>query len=217
MMFRRKEKGYSREAHLAAAGKARARGKKRKAIAEYMRILEFDPDDYFVHGKVAALLAETKRFDEAVASFRASAEGYLKQGFYEKAIGVYTQASRLMPKDITIWEAIVKLQMEKNLRADAVNTLFKAHQHFRGKAVRDKGIRLLRKAFMIAPWHFEVTYELARLLAKTGEKDEAMRLFDGLADRSRGLHLRRIRSAMLRLSPTPTYAWRWLRTAFSGA
>jgi len=215
MLFRRK-KAYCRNTALEAAAAARARGKSKKAIAEYMKVLSVDPADHAVHGKVAPLLAARGGHDEAWKSFQAAAEGYIKEGFHEKAIGVYAQAGRLMPRRIEVWEAIAGLQMERNLRADAVNTLFRAHRFFKGRKTRDTAIGLLRKAFAIAPWHFEVTYELARLLAKAGNKEEALRLYEGLATRSRGMHLRRVRSAIMKLRPTPVTAWRWLRAAFSG-
>lgn len=214
MIFRKKNT-YCRSASLEAAAKARARGKNKKAIAEYMKILTVDPRDHIVHAKVAPLMAE-KDHDEAWKSFRAAAHGYIKDGYPEKAIGVYVHAVRFMPRRIEVWESIVGLQMERNLKADAVNTLFKAHRCFRGRKHRDTAIGLLRKAFSIAPWHYEVTFELARLLARTGNKEEALRLYDGLAVRSRGLHLRRVRSAIMKLSPSPVSAWRWLRAAFSG-
>jgi hypothetical protein len=75
---------------------------------------------------------------------------------------------------------------------------------------------MLRKAWKIIPWHFEVTFELARLLAKTGKKEEALRLLGDLERREGRSNLRRIRGAIFKISPTLGSAWLWLRAAVRG-
>lgn len=210
-MWFKRHKPYSRTEILEAAGKAQAKGKTKKAIAEYMKVLEANPDDHVVHGKVAPLLARTKQFSRSWSSFMAAGQGYELGGFGDKALSVYTHAARCMPLQVEAWESVTRLQLSRGLREDAVNTLLKGHRHFRGRRLREKAIRLLRRACEVIPRHFEVTFELARLLAKTGEKDEALRLLRGLAEREEGANLRRIRGAILRLSPTPASAWLWLR------
>lgn len=216
-MWPKRAKSYSRSESLEAAGKAASRGKVKKAIGEYKKVLEADPGDHVVHGKLAPLHARAKKFREAWASFRAAGEGYLQKGFSAKAQSVYTQATRCIPEEVEAWEVLAGLQQERGLQADAVRTLLNGSFHFRRRQSRHKAVRLLRKAFGAAPWHFEVTLNLARITAKTGGKAEAIRLLNGLAEREKGRNLRTVRGAILRLSPTPASAWRWLRAAISGA
>jgi tetratricopeptide (TPR) repeat protein len=215
MWFKRR-KPYSRSAIIEAAGKAQAKGQTKKAIAEYLKVLKADPDDHVVHGKVAPLLAKTKQFSESWSSFKAAGEGYNLGGFGEKALSIYVQATRCVPLEVEAWETVTRLQLNRGLRADSVNTLLKGHRYFRRRDLRQKAVHLLRKAWEITPWHFEVTFELARLLAKTGEKEEALRLLHGLLEREQSRNLRRIRGAILKISPTPASAWQWLRAALSG-
>ncbi|MFQ5353484.1 MAG: tetratricopeptide repeat protein, partial [Thermodesulfobacteriota bacterium] len=126
-------------------------------------------------------------------------------------LSVYIQACRCVPLEVEAWEKVSRLQLSRGLREEAVNTLLKGQRFFRGRALREKAIRLLRRAWEVVPWHFEVTLELARLLAKNKDKDEALRLLRGLAGREEGRNLRRIRGAIMRISPTPASAWQWLR------
>ncbi|HBZ72006.1 MAG TPA: hypothetical protein DEP35_20670 [Deltaproteobacteria bacterium] len=55
--------------------------------------------------------------------------------------------------------------------------------------------------------------DLVGLLARTSQREEALRLLEGLASRSSGAELRRVRAAEFRLSPGFRRAWRWLRAA----
>lgn len=216
-MFFKGRKSQSRTEILETAGKAQAGGKRRKAIAEYQKILKADPDDYVVHGKIAPLLARSKRFSESWSSFEASGQGYLQRGFVVQALSVYTQATRHMPRVINAWEAVVRLQIVRGQQADAVKTALVGQRNFRKPALRPEAVRLLRKAWEISPWHYEVTMELARLLSKTGEKKEAVRLLSVLAERERGRDLRRVRALILRISPSTGSLWRWVRVSLFSA
>lgn len=215
LWFKRR-KPYSRTEILETASKAQTRGKTNKAIAGYMSLLKTNPNDYAVHGKVAPLLAKEKRFGPAWSSFKAAGEGYLLGGFGDMALGIYIQATRCMPMEIETWKAVSKLQLNRGLKADSVNTLLNGHRHFRRRALRPAAVYMLRKAWKIIPWHFEVTFELARLLAKTGKKEEALRLLGDLERHEGRSNLRRIRGAIFKISPTPGSAWLWLRAAVRG-
>ncbi|OGP17177.1 MAG: hypothetical protein A2054_00220 [Deltaproteobacteria bacterium GWA2_55_10] len=74
---------------------------------------------------------------------------------------------------------------------------------------------MLRKAFDLDPWNFEVTFEIARLLKKV-DPVETIGLLEGLSMRVKGRELKKVRSAMFLAQPGFTMAWRWLRTAWTG-
>lgn len=209
-------KAHSRSDILAAAAKAQAKGKRRKAIAEYQKLLAADPNDYVVHGKVAPLLAETKQLIEAWASFVAAGEGYLQGGFAEKALSIYTQASRYLPREVTVWETIARLQLDRGRRADALKALLDGRRYFRRRSLRPQAIHLLRQACDVEPWHLDATLDLARLLAKTGRRQEAEQLLTGLAERAQGRKLHRVLGALFRMTLNPVTAWRWLRVGVTG-
>jgi tetratricopeptide (TPR) repeat protein len=214
MLFTR-HKSYDRFAILAAAESARARGRTRKAIAEYRKILEVDPHDHETHGKIAPLLAKKRQLRDAWSSFVTAGEGYLRDGYTDKALAVYTHAARCMPRQIEAWETIARLQVERERRPDAIKALLDGSRHFRGRKLRIQGLRLLRRACEIEPGHFEATFQLGKRLAKAGEKQEARWLLDGLANWARGRNLRRVRTRLFWMSPTPAAAIRWLGAAIS--
>ena len=216
-MWFKRNKSYSRSEILDAAGKARARGRRKRAIAEYQKLLNADPGDYVVHGKIAPLLAERRQYSESWSSFKAAGEGYLHKGFVDKTKGVYIQATRHLPYEIEAWKAVVRLHLDRGHRADALKTLDEGRRYFRRHNQRTEAICLLRMAQGISPGHFEVTFDLANLLAKTGEREEAVRLLEELAAREQGHNLRRTRGGLLRIAPSPSSAWLWLRTALSNA
>lgn len=214
MFFRRKD-SFNLDECMEAARKAEARGRIKKAISYYMKVLEIDPEHRLVHEKVAPLLARKKRFDEAWRSFKAAASGYLSAGFTQKAIGIYVHALRFMPRNPEVWEAMADIYVDKGKKADAIETLYKGHRFFRREPYRDFAVKFLKKAFALDPWNFDVTLELSRLLKKI-DRVEAFGLLEGLSERVKGKDLRKVRSAMFFMHPGVTVAWKWLRAAFAG-
>ena len=61
---------------LAQADRSRAQGRRKRAILLYAKLLQQDPRDLAVHGKIAPLLAAEGLRDQAMASFRAAADGH---------------------------------------------------------------------------------------------------------------------------------------------
>ena len=113
-----------------------------------------------------------------------------------------------------MWEEIARLDQVRGRRADAIGALMEGAGHLgRRNARRREALRLLRKALELEPWHLGATLQLAQHLARDGERAEALALLDDIADRVRGKGRRRVRRAILRVSPTPANLWRWLAGA----
>lgn len=210
------KKAYDRSETLARAAKAEGKRQRKKAIVEYRRVLEQEPDNPVVLTKLAGLLAKTRQPEEACKKFLAAAEVYEKQAFDDKALATYAQAAALLPARADLWEQIAKLNVKRGRPADAIRALRDGAAHQRGRKRRANAVRLLREAVRIEPWHFEATLELARLLRKQGKRADARKLYEGLCAHKRGVQLRKARGAWFRMSPTPANAWRWLRAATRG-
>ena len=212
-----KKKEYSRKNIIAAASHARGKGNKKKAIAELRKILSRDPKDYEVQSKIAPLLAETKQTEEAFRSFRVAAEGFYRKGLVPKSLSTYVQASRYMPYEKELWDVIARLQVEQGKDADAVKTLHKAHRHFDDRVQRRKAIDLLKQAWALVPWQFDITYDLAHQHAKFDDKNESIKLLCGLIERARSKkRLCRLRGKILRVSPDGPHLWHWVRAVATG-
>ncbi len=208
-LWRRKKKPFDRTAALPPADRARASGRVKKAIAGYQRVLAADPHDVSVHGKLAPLLARRRQKKEAMASFLFAAQGHLKAGFADRALSVYLQASAHYPEESGLWDEIARLNLVRGRRADAVKALVEGGSRL-GRGSRPQGMALLRKALEIEPYHVEATLGLARLLGRDGRRREAAAALEDLAGRVRGRARRRVRRALLGISPTPANFWRWL-------
>ena len=207
---------YNRSESMTRAAKLEGRGKRKKAIAEYRKVLAQESDNVGILVKLATLLAQTKQHDEARLKFGAAAEIYAKQEFDDKALAVLRQAVSFLPKRVELWERIAQLDVKRERNPEAIKDLLEGSKHFRRKKDRQSAVRLLRLAVKIEPWQFESTLLLAWLLRKSGARPEARKLYEGLCERNRSVRLRKVRAAMFRMSPTPTAAWRWLRAALRG-
>src|SRR5437879_6056391 len=90
-------RSYDRGKTLAAAEKARSRGRVRKAVRCYLKVLEHDPADHVVRSKVAPLLARAGRWDESPQSFNKPAAGYPAAAFTRTPLAVWTVAHQTFP------------------------------------------------------------------------------------------------------------------------
>jgi tetratricopeptide (TPR) repeat protein len=206
------KKIYDRATVLDKADRARGRGSVRKAIRGYTTILQHDPADHHVHARVAPLLARTRRWDDARKSFDAAGNGFLKQGFADKAIAVWTAAAQHFPEDVEYWERIANEQLRRGRRADAVNALLQGRSQLRGRGQRATAVMLLRQVLAVDAFHFEGTLDLCSLLSKDGSagKAEAERLLRCLERWVTQRALRRkLRLAQLRLAPSFQRAMAW--------
>jgi tetratricopeptide (TPR) repeat protein len=208
-----KKKRFDRSEELAAADRARARGRRKQAIAGYRRILTVDPNDLAVHGKIAPLLARNGRRAEALASFRAAADGHLRAGFADRAVALFRQAAELFPDEEPLWTEAAKLHLQRGRRGDAVAVLVAGGRTLSRTRHRPVGAKLLRRALDLEPWQPDATMLLARVLARDRRKSEAVALLDELSSRVRGKLRRLARGLAFRISPTPANLWRWARSA----
>ena len=211
-----KGKPPSRSDLMAKAGKARARGRKKKAIAIYRQLLAGNHDDVDVHAKLAPLLAAKKQQKEAAKSFNLAAESYISKGFDVKAIAVYKQAARYFPTETGLWLNIAKLQVGRQNRTEAVSTLLNGSTHFRKPLHRQKESKLLKAVLSISPWHPYATIALAKNMVKSSNMKEAISLLRGLEKRANGRRLSHARWALFRIQATPANLWRWMRSLILG-
>jgi hypothetical protein len=208
MVFWRR-KPYDRSVTLEAADKARGRGRIRKAIAGYTLILKDNADDYQVHARIAPLLARRQRWTEARTSFNSAAAGFLKAGFAEKAIAVWTLAAQHFPEETEFPERIANEQVKRGRKADAVNALLDGRNRLRARRQRPIAILLLRQVLMLQPLHIEATLDLAKLLVKEDGRKEALKLLRDLRFHVSGRNLRRLRASQFWIEPGWRSALDW--------
>ena len=216
MFFFPQKKDLSASELRREASVARGKGKRRKAISLYRKVLSKEPEDPDSQSRLGCLLAESKNLGEAWGCFVQAAGRYYEKGFVDKAVGVYKQAIKYVPTEIEVWRRLADLNLDRGHSGDAVDNLYMGSRVFRRRKHRHKALELLNQAFQIEPYRFEVTYDLAVLLIKCKEKRRARKMLDELARRTKGRDLRRVRGKLFWLGPTPAAGWRYAKALFTG-
>jgi Flp pilus assembly protein TadD len=207
----RAQAALDRQQILEAAARERARGRPRRAIALYRCVLAVERNNPELHAKLAPLLAEAGQTFDAWQSYRAVANAALREGREDRALGVYREATQLLPREIEAWQGLARLLSKRGEDAEAVEVLVDGSRRFRTPYLRPLAIHLLRRARAIEPWNAVVVIELARHLGRADQRDEARILLGELAQRANGIALRRVRFAELCVDPGPGPLLHWLK------
>ena len=206
----RGEDRYDRRKLLANAAKASQKGRPKRAIEAYRRVLAAEPDDTEVHRKIAPLLARVGQPQAAMDSFGQAMQGLIRCGFDAHALGVCREATSFYPRQVELWEAIAQLRLKATNAPDAIGALLEGRSHFRGRKHRSEAIRLLERAHELDPENATIGLDLARLLRRSGQRGKAATILSRLEDEQQGAALRRIRLARLRNDPSARNFWAFL-------
>ncbi len=103
---------------IESAAKLIAKGQFEKAVKEYQRILDADPDDVRVLQKLAELYQKMGRKEEAADCFEKVAKTYAAQGFYLKAVALYKQVLKVVER-IEVNVKLAELYQQLGLVGDA--------------------------------------------------------------------------------------------------
>jgi len=207
-LFRKKPR--TRADVVAAADKARGRGRAKKAAALYQEALRTDPDDPVVNARLGQVLARLGDDEGGALAFRRATAAHLKGGFIDRAAAVTASAAASFPLDPVFRLEGARLNLLRGRPADAVQGLVEGGRTL-GRARRwGAAIPLLRRALELEKHHLEATLALAPALAKVGQKGEALALLGAQERYVSGRALTRVRWAVVRLRPTPRALWRWL-------
>jgi Tfp pilus assembly protein PilF len=207
---------YDRARILDAAERASARNRRRCAIRLYRRVLAVESGNPELHAKIAPLLARAGETFDAWYSFRQAARSFEREGLVERALHTYREAVRALPHEIGAWLSLAQVLRRSGHDRDALAVLLQGRCRLRGRRQRARAIHLLRRAREIEAWRPEIVLDLARLLARSDQAEEARSLLEALGRRCQGRELRRVRGAQWRLAPSLGHTWRWLR-AVTGA
>src|SRR5205814_3091764 len=89
-----------------------------KAVKEFQRVLEVDPDDVRVLQKLAELYQKMTRKAEAADCFEKVAKTYAAQGFYLKAVALYKQVLKVIDR-VEVNVRLAELYQQLGLVGDA--------------------------------------------------------------------------------------------------
>jgi tetratricopeptide (TPR) repeat protein len=103
---------------IESASKLINKGQFEKAVKEYQRVLEIDPDDVRVLQKLAELYQKMNRKAEAADCFEKVAKTYAAQGFYLKAVALYKQVLKVIDR-VEVNVRLAELYQQLGLVGDA--------------------------------------------------------------------------------------------------
>src|SRR5438477_7919161 len=103
---------------MESASKLISKGQFEKAVKEFQRVLEVDPDDVRVLQKLAALYQKMNRKAEAADCFEKVAKTYSAQGFYLKAVALYKQVLKVIDR-VEVNVRLAELYQQLGLVGDA--------------------------------------------------------------------------------------------------
>jgi tetratricopeptide (TPR) repeat protein len=204
---------YDRRRVMEAAAKASAKRRRKRAIRLYRSVLAREPENEEIHGKLAPLLGATKRRFDAWISYAIWGEKLERDDVLDRAAATYREAAGYLPGEIEVWLRLAAVERKRGRPGEAAAVLRKGRRSFRGASQRAQAIHLLRAAREFEPWHPASALDLAKLLAKTDQREEARMLLQGLSERCSGRELVRVRAAMWRLDRTVANLARWLHAA----
>ena len=184
-----------REKTLQAAQKYIEKKKYDRAIAEYQRIIQEDPNDARTLLKIGDLQARLQAYPEAIGTYDRVGQYYASQGFALKAIAVYKQIRELIKKhapDLAdryghIVPKLAEIYNQLGLTSDALAAYDEVATRLQ-RAGRDReAIDVFRKMVALDPSNPLPHLRLAEACCRVQSLDEAIDLFWRAAELLLGL------------------------------
>ena len=197
-----------REKVLAAAQKYVEKKKYDKAIVEYQKIIQEEPNDARTLLKIGDLQSKMADFPAAIATYERVGKSYAHQGFALKAIAVYKQIRELLVKHAPqledryahITPLLADLFQQLGLTSDALAALDEIASRFQRQQRDGDALDVLRRIVELDPTnplpHLRLAEALSRmkdaegavqefgdaasLLVKLGRRDDAIKVFERL-------------------------------------
>jgi tetratricopeptide (TPR) repeat protein len=184
-----------REKTLQAAQKYIEKKKYDRAIAEYQRIIQEDPNDARTLLKIGDLQARLQAYPEAIATYDRVGQYYASQGFALKAIAVYKQIRELIKKhspDLAdryghIVPKLAEIYQQLGLTSDALAAYDEVATRLQRGGRDREAIDVFRKMVALDPSNPLPHLRLAEACCRVQSLDEAIELFWKAAELLLGL------------------------------
>ena len=158
------------------------RGQFDKAIREYERIFESDPDDVRALLKIGDLHSRGGKVFDAVDTYRRAAQHYEGKGFFLKAVAVYKKVLDVDPTLLDVHRRLGDVYSKLNLLSEALGQ----YQLVVGSYERDgrhgESVALLEHMVELAPENETNRLRLAEAHARNCEDEEAVFQFRSALD-----------------------------------
>lgn len=158
----------NREKLLDSAQKNIRKGAWDKALQDYQQLVAEDPSDLRNQLKLAELYEKCNRSKEALEAYHAVAYRYLKDEFYERAIGVFKLAMRLDSESAELHRDIGDAYHRLGRLKDAVRSFHYAQKLFKDRGDEPAQRQILERMVQLDPEDVGLRIQLAERYAKDG-------------------------------------------------
>jgi len=202
---------YDRTIILRRAREELRKGKFKRVLPLLRQVMAREPNNPELHALIAPALAARGHDFEAWESYETAAGALYKHGNKTAALELYVDATRRLGQIFDTWVRRAELERELSKKDAALKSLLAGRKRFSKRRHRPQAISLLRRALEINPKALSVILDLAGLLARTGQKDEALFHLESIARESRGQNLKAVCKAQWTVLPSLANTWRWMR------
>jgi tetratricopeptide (TPR) repeat protein len=193
---------------LEAAQKYVEKKKYDKAIVEFQKVIQEDPNDARILLKIGDLQSKALQYGEAIETYERVGSFYAQQGFALKAIAVFKQIKEIIAKHVPnleerfghITPKLAELYQQLGLTSDALAALDEVATRLQRQQRDQEAIDVFRKIVELDPTnplpHLRLAEALSRvkdaesavmefgiaasLLVKLGRRDDAIKVFERL-------------------------------------
>jgi len=149
-----------------------------RAIKDFAKVVDIDPNDMRSRQKLAELYAKTGKSTEAFEQYETVAKYFSGNGFYLKAIAIYRQMQRLDPSQITIFARLAELNEKQGLIGNAMAEYRQLVSYYEKEGQTADVIRILEKMQDVDPENLNIQVKLAEVYSASGRQQEGREYFD---------------------------------------
>jgi tetratricopeptide (TPR) repeat protein len=174
-----------RERVLAAAQKYVEKKKYDRAVVEYQKVIQEDPNDARTLLKIGDLQSKMEAYADAVGTYERVGKFYASQGFALKAIAVYKQIREIIAKHLPqlaekyahITPKLADLYQQLGLTSDALAALDEVATRLQRQNRDPDAIEVFRKIVELDPTNPLPHLRLAEALSRARDADGAVAEF----------------------------------------
>ena len=174
-----------REKVLVAAQKFVEKKKFDKAVLEYQKLIQEDPNDARTLLKIGDLQSKMEAYADAVGTYERVGKFYAQQGFALKAIAVYKQIREIIAKHVPQHEEryghiapkLAELYVQLGLTSDALAALDEVATRFQRQGRDPEAIEVFRKIVELDPTNPLPHLRLAEALSRSKDAEGAVTEF----------------------------------------
>jgi len=173
---------FNKEKITANAMKFLQKGALEKAVREYEKILEVEPNDERTLQKIGDLYTRMNRKQEALNAYNRVSKLYTKQGFFLKAIAVFKQILTIDPDQIELYGRLAEMYHQLGLLTETIQQYETLTKHYERTGKHDKVLDILKKMTRIDPDNLPNRIRYAEGIIKNGQKDEGLDEYESIID-----------------------------------